>query len=85
MPSSGLSGLLRPKLFPFGKLSKAKPAAHQCCIEFETEYKEGFCASHAVIRGSGGVSDTAVRGREEFFDAAGSLRLQGDRVEGFSH
>ena len=23
-----VSGLLRPKLFPFGKLSKAKPAAH---------------------------------------------------------
>jgi hypothetical protein len=55
----------------------------QCCIEFETEYMEGFCASHAVIRGSGGVSDTAVRGREEFFDAAGSLRLQKDGVEGF--
>jgi hypothetical protein len=25
-----VSGLLRPKLFPFGKLSKAKPAAQQC-------------------------------------------------------
>jgi hypothetical protein len=51
-------------------------------IEFETECMEGFCASHAVIRGSGGP-DTAVRGREEFFDAARSLRLQGDGVEGF--
>ncbi len=55
----------------------------QCCIEFETEYMEGFCASHAVITGSGDVSDTAVRGREEFFLAAGSLRLQEDGVEGF--
>ncbi len=27
-----VSGLLRPKLFPFGKLSKAKPAAHSCNI-----------------------------------------------------
>jgi hypothetical protein len=24
-----VSGLLRPKLFPFGKLSKAKPAAQK--------------------------------------------------------
>jgi hypothetical protein len=31
-----VSGLLRPKLFPFGKLSKAKPAAHLCTFK---EYK----------------------------------------------
>jgi hypothetical protein len=35
-----VSGLLRPKLFPFGKLSKAKPAAQYCtvnvdCVKFE--------------------------------------------------
>jgi hypothetical protein len=28
-----VAGLLRPRIFPFGKLSKAKPAA-QCCIVF---------------------------------------------------
>jgi hypothetical protein len=28
-----VSGLLRPKLFPFGKLSKAKPAAHLCTFK----------------------------------------------------
>jgi hypothetical protein len=25
-----VAGLLRPRLFPFGKLSKAKPAAQHC-------------------------------------------------------
>jgi hypothetical protein len=30
-----VSGLLRPKLFPFGKLSKAKPAAH--CLKINTQ------------------------------------------------
>jgi hypothetical protein len=29
-----VSGLLRPKLFPFGKLSKAKPAAQHCKKRF---------------------------------------------------
>jgi hypothetical protein len=27
-----VAGLLRPRLFPFGKLSKAKSAAHSQCV-----------------------------------------------------
>jgi hypothetical protein len=33
-----VSGLLRPKLFPFGKLSKAKPAAQDFCPNYVQKF-----------------------------------------------
>jgi hypothetical protein len=45
-----VSGLLRPKLFPFGKLSKAKPAAHHCSEEVGIELRTIATLTLAVRR-----------------------------------
>jgi hypothetical protein len=45
-----VSGLLRPKLFPFGKLSKAKPAAQYLFLEFREKYVYEMKTRISILR-----------------------------------